>query len=42
MHNYRQIALVVRHVEATRNMWWELLGIGPWDVRRYPETEVAA
>jgi methylmalonyl-CoA/ethylmalonyl-CoA epimerase len=39
MRNYRQIALVVRDVEATMKTWWELLGIGPWDVRHFtPET----
>jgi hypothetical protein len=39
VRNYRQIALVVRDVEATMKMWWEVLGIGPWDVRHFtPET----
>jgi hypothetical protein len=39
MRNYRQIALVVRDVDATMKLWWEVLGIGPWDVRHFtPET----
>jgi hypothetical protein len=42
MHNYRQIALVARDVEATMKTWWEVPGIGPWDVRHYTETEAAA
>lgn len=39
MRNYRQIALVVRDVDATMKYWWEVLGIGPWDVRHFtPQT----
>jgi hypothetical protein len=39
VRNYRQIALVVRDVDATMRLWWEVLGVGPWDVRHFtPET----
>lgn len=39
MRNYRQIALVVRDVDKAMQFWWNVLGIGPWDVRHFtPET----
>ncbi len=39
MRNYRQIALVVRDVDKTMEFWWNVLAIGPWDVRHFrPET----
>ena len=39
MRNYRQIALVVRDVDRAMEFWWNILGIGPWDVRHFtPET----
>jgi len=39
VRNYRQIALVVRDVDQTLKYWWEVLGIGPWDVRHFtPQT----
>ncbi len=30
-HGIRQIALVVRDLEASIRSWWELLRIGPWN-----------
>jgi hypothetical protein len=39
MRNYRQVALVVRDVDATMRVWHDVLGIGPWDVRHFtPQT----
>lgn len=39
MRNYRQIALVVRDVDEAMKHWWDVLGIGPWDVRHFtPKT----
>ena len=39
MRNYRQIALVVEDVDAAMKHWWEVLGVGPWDVRHFsPQT----
>jgi glyoxalase/bleomycin resistance protein/dioxygenase superfamily protein len=40
MRNYRQIALVVRDVEKTMDYWWNVLGIGPWDVRHFTPDRV--
>lgn len=40
MRNYRQIALVVRDVEKTMQYWWNVLGIGPWDVRHFTPDRV--
>ena len=40
MHNYRQVALVVRDVHATIDQWYRILGIGPWDVRHITQETV--
>lgn len=40
MRNYRQIALVVRDVEKTMQYWWNVMGIGPWDVRHFTPERV--
>jgi len=40
MRNYRQIAVVVRDVDAAMKQYWELLGIGPWDVRHFTPDRV--
>lgn len=34
-NNYKQIALVVRDVEKAMDHWYNVLGIGPWDVRHF-------
>jgi hypothetical protein len=33
MGSYKQVGLVVRDLEKTMELWWSVLGIGPWDVR---------
>lgn len=33
--NFRQFALVVRNIDRAMAAYWELLGIGPWDVRHF-------
>lgn len=38
--NYRQIAIVVRDVEKAMSHWWNVLGIGPWDVRHFTPQRV--
>ena len=40
MHNIRQIALVVRDVNAAMQHYWDVLGIGPWDVRHFTPDRV--
>lgn len=36
---YKQVALVVRDVDKAMKHYWEVLGIGPWDVRHFtPQT----
>jgi methylmalonyl-CoA/ethylmalonyl-CoA epimerase len=40
MRNYRQIALVVSDLEKTMGHWWNVLGIGPWDVRHFTADRV--
>jgi methylmalonyl-CoA/ethylmalonyl-CoA epimerase len=30
-HGIKQIALVVRDLDAAIRSWWELLGVGPWN-----------
>jgi hypothetical protein len=36
---YKQIAMVVRDLDRAMKNYWELLGIGPWDVRHFtPKT----
>lgn len=37
---YKQIALVVRDVEKAMKHYWEILGIGPWDVRHFTPATV--
>lgn len=37
--NYKQIALIVDDVKTYMKNYWDILGIGPWDVRHFtPET----
>ncbi|MBS4210482.1 VOC family protein [Bacillus sp. FJAT-50079] len=39
MRKYKQVALVVKDVQKTMKHYWEILGIGPWDVRHFtPKT----
>lgn len=38
--NYRQIAIVVRDVDKAMSHWWNVLGIGPWDVRHFTPRRV--
>jgi glyoxalase/bleomycin resistance protein/dioxygenase superfamily protein len=38
--NYRQVAIVVRDVEKAMEHWWNLLGVGPWDVRNFTNETV--
>lgn len=33
--NFKQICLVSRDAERTMQAFWDVLGIGPWDVRNY-------
>jgi methylmalonyl-CoA/ethylmalonyl-CoA epimerase len=40
MRNYKQIALVVRDVEKAMDHWYNVLGIGPWDVRHFRPNRV--
>lgn len=37
---YKQIALVVRDVDKAMKHYWEVLGIGPWDVRHFTPAKV--
>lgn len=38
--NYKQIGLVVDDVDKYMKNWNDLLGVGPWDVRRFTEKTV--
>lgn len=39
MRKYKQIAWVVRDVQQAMEHYWNVLGIGPWDVRHFtPKT----
>lgn len=35
MRNFRQIAMVVRDVDKAMDYWWNVAGVGPWDVRHF-------
>jgi methylmalonyl-CoA/ethylmalonyl-CoA epimerase len=40
MRKYKQVALVVKDVEKTMKFYWDVLGIGPWDVRHFKPEKV--
>jgi methylmalonyl-CoA/ethylmalonyl-CoA epimerase len=40
MRKYKQVAVVVRDVDAAMKHYWEVLGIGPWDVRHFRNESV--
>lgn len=40
MREFKQIALVVKDIDKTMKHYWEILGIGPWDVRHFSNETV--
>jgi hypothetical protein len=39
VRKYKQVAIVVKDAQKTMKHYWEILGIGPWDVRHFtPKT----
>lgn len=40
MRKYKQVAVVVKDVEKAMQHYWEVLGIGPWDVRHFTPDKV--
>lgn len=40
MRKYKQVAVVVRDVDKAMEQYWDVLGIGPWDVRHFTPEKV--